>query len=73
MIADMGANVKGRAVIRSLQRGEHFKKIIQRAGRAGGGQPAAFRAGKFGEHLGHVIRHRPVIQARFAQDMADRT
>ena len=70
MIADMGADVKGGAVIGGLQSGQHFKEIIQRAGLAGGDQPAALLAGELGEQFGDVIGDGAVLQARGAQDMA---
>ena len=70
MIADMGADVKGGAVVGGLQGGQHIKEIIQRTGLAGGDQPAALLAGEFGEQSRRRNRRRSGLPGPMAQDMA---
>src|SRR2546428_512015 len=69
MIANVDPNKKAGAVIGSFERGEQFKKIVQRIFLAGDDATRAFRARKFCQHLCHVIGYCAVLNVRAAKDV----
>ena len=70
MIADMHPDLKAGAVVRRLECGEHFKEVIEHVRLARKDAPTLLSAGKFRQHLGHVIGHSAVVNVGASQDIS---
>jgi hypothetical protein len=69
LVADMRPDVKPSSVVGILESGQHFKKIIQRTALPFGNALHSLGAGELGEDLRDIIRHSPLLDAGFAQDL----
>ena len=67
----MRPDEKAGVVVHLLERGDHFKKVIERFGFAAQHATSVFDPGVFREHFRDIIRDLTVFNAGAFKDMAD--
>src|SRR3954466_10772431 len=71
VVADVGANVEAGSVIRRLERGQHFEKVVQWILLARHAAASSFEVGVFRQEFGGVVRHFSIVNSSALEHVAD--